>query len=67
LLLAQGLPTSADADLDLEQVIFATAKDKKRVGEGPVPFVLVRGPGDVVHGQTVPPAQIRAAVKELIG
>ncbi len=64
---AQGLPTRADPDLDLEQVIFATAKDKKRVGEGPVPFVLVRAPGDVVYGQTVPPAQVRAALRELIG
>ena len=67
LLDAHGLPTHADADLDLEQVIFATARDKKRVGEGPVPFVLVRAPGDVIYGQTVPPAQVRAAVRELIG
>jgi shikimate kinase/3-dehydroquinate synthase len=66
LLDAHGLPTRADADLDLEQVIFATAKDKKRVGEGPVPFVLVHGPGEVVYGQTVPPAQVRSAIKELI-
>ena len=67
LLVAQALPIRTDADLDLEQVIFATAKDKKRTGEGPVPFVLVRAPGDVVHGQTVPPAQMRAAIRELIG
>jgi shikimate kinase/3-dehydroquinate synthase len=67
LLLAHQLPTRTDADLDLEQVIFATARDKKRTGEGPVPFVLVHGPGDVVHGQTVAPAQMRAAIKELIG
>jgi shikimate kinase/3-dehydroquinate synthase len=67
LLDAQGLPTRADADLDLEQVIFATAKDKKRVGEGPVPFVLVHGPGDVLYGQIVPPAQVRSAIRELIG
>jgi shikimate kinase/3-dehydroquinate synthase len=67
LLDAQGLPTHADPDLDLEQVIFATAKDKKRMGEGPVPFVLVHGPGDVVFGQTVAPAQVRSAIKELIG
>ncbi len=67
LLEAQGLPTQTDADLDLEQVIFATAKDKKRTGEGPVPFVLVRGTGDVVFGQTVAPAQVRAAIRELIG
>ena len=67
LLLAQGLPVRADPDLDLEQVIFATAKDKKRVGEGPVPFVLVHRPGEVVYGQRVPPARLRAAIRELIG
>lgn len=67
LLDAQGLPTRADRDLDLEQVIFATARDKKRVGEGPVPFVLVHSPGDVVFGQTVAPALVRSALKELIG
>jgi shikimate kinase/3-dehydroquinate synthase len=62
-----GLPTHADPDLDLEAVIFATARDKKRVGEGPVPFVLVRAPGDVIFGQTVAPAQVRAAIRELTG
>jgi shikimate kinase/3-dehydroquinate synthase len=67
LFVAHGLPIHADADLDLEQVIFATAKDKKRTGEGPVPFVLVREPGDVTFGQTVAPVQIRSAIRELIG
>ncbi len=50
----------------MEQVIFHTAKDKKRMGEGPVPFVLCPAPGRPLIGQTVPPAELRAAIKELI-
>lgn len=66
LLAARGLPTHAGPGLELEPVIFATAKDKKRTGEGPVPFVLVRAPGEAIYGQHVTPAALRAAVKELI-
>ncbi|MBO0767611.1 MAG: bifunctional shikimate kinase/3-dehydroquinate synthase [Solirubrobacterales bacterium] len=61
-----GLPTHAGADLDPEQVIFATARDKKRVGEGPTPFVLCPEPGAAAYGQTVSPADLRRAVNELI-
>jgi shikimate kinase/3-dehydroquinate synthase len=61
-----GLPLKLDPALDVDQVIFATARDKKRVGEGPVPFVLCPEPGHAVFGQSVPPAQLRAAVKELL-
>jgi shikimate kinase / 3-dehydroquinate synthase len=65
-LLAQaGLPVSLDRDVDLEHVIFATARDKKRVGEGPVPFVLCPAPGRPQYGQIVPPAELRAAIREL--
>ncbi|WP_241004391.1 bifunctional shikimate kinase/3-dehydroquinate synthase [Conexibacter sp. SYSU D00693] len=66
LLGAAGLPTSFD-EADPEEVVRATAKDKKRVGEGPTPFVLVRAPGDVVHGQEVQGADVLAAVRELAG
>jgi shikimate kinase/3-dehydroquinate synthase len=62
-----GLPLELDREIDLEQVIFATARDKKRVGEGPVPFVLCPAPGRAQFGQHVPPAELRAAVKELYG
>jgi shikimate kinase/3-dehydroquinate synthase len=62
-----GLPISLDPAVSLEQVIFATARDKKRVGEGPVPFVLCPAPGRPLFGQTVPPAELRAAIKELYG
>jgi shikimate kinase/3-dehydroquinate synthase len=62
-----GLPVTLDPEVDLEQVIFATARDKKRVGEGPVPFVLCPAPGRPLFGQTVPPAELRAAIRELYG
>jgi shikimate kinase/3-dehydroquinate synthase len=65
-LLAQaGLPVTLDPAVDLEKVIFATALDKKRTGEGPVPFVLCPAPGRPQFGQVVPPADLRAAIKEL--
>ncbi len=66
LLHAQKLPIRLDPDTELEPIIFNTARDKKRVGEGPTPFVLVNAPGDVIHGQTVSPSDLRAAVRELI-
>jgi shikimate kinase/3-dehydroquinate synthase len=64
LLAAAGLPTTLDG-LDAEEIAAATRRDKKRVGED-VPFVLVRAPGDVRHGQTVDDATLRAAVRELL-
>jgi shikimate kinase/3-dehydroquinate synthase len=65
-LLAQAdLPVTLDRQVDLEHVIFATARDKKRVGEGPVPFVLCPAPGRAQYGQVVPPAELRAAIREL--
>jgi shikimate kinase/3-dehydroquinate synthase len=71
LLLARGLPVTiehAQADVervDVERIVAATARDKKRVGEQ-VPFVLVRTPGDVVTGREVSAADLRSAVAELI-
>ena len=65
MLLAQGLPTALD-DVDLEAVIFATARDKKRLGGGPVPFVMCPEPGQPLIGQTVSPADLRGAIRELL-
>jgi shikimate kinase/3-dehydroquinate synthase len=65
LLRAQGLPTRLQ-DVELEEVIFATGRDKKRIGEGAVPFVLCPAPGRCQIGQTVAPAELRAAVRELM-
>jgi len=67
LLVKADLPVVLDREVDLEQVIFATARDKKRVGEGPVPFVLCPQPGRPQYGQVVPPAELRAAIRELYG
>jgi shikimate kinase/3-dehydroquinate synthase len=66
LLLARGLPvTLGDASVDVEQIVAAAARDKKRVGAH-VPFVLVQAPGDVVPGHEVSEADLRSAVAELI-
>jgi shikimate kinase/3-dehydroquinate synthase len=66
LLFARELPvTLADTAIDVEQIVAATARDKKRVGAH-VPFVLVQAPGDVFTGREVPESDLRAAVAELI-
>jgi shikimate kinase / 3-dehydroquinate synthase len=64
LLRARGLPTEL-TDVDPDAVVMATARDKKRVGEGPVPFVLLSEPGDARPGSTVPARELIAAVREL--
>jgi shikimate kinase / 3-dehydroquinate synthase len=64
LLAGQGLPTVMD-DVDPDAVVVATARDKKRVGEGPVPFVLLSAPGEARTGCTVAPRELITAVREL--
>ena len=49
LLSVHGLPTTLDGT-DPDAVVMATARDKKRTGEGPVPFVLLPAPGDPRSG-----------------
>jgi shikimate kinase/3-dehydroquinate synthase len=65
MLLAAGLPTQLQGT-DVDAVIYATGRDKKRTAAGPVPFVLCGTPGRPTPGQTVEPADLRAAVQELI-
>jgi shikimate kinase/3-dehydroquinate synthase len=66
LLAANGLPTSlAEHPVDTRAVMAAIDRDKKRVGDGPTPFVLVHGPGAVQHGAGVDAADVEAAVREL--
>jgi shikimate kinase/3-dehydroquinate synthase len=66
LLLARGLPVRLDgAGIEVEQIVAATARDKKRVGTH-VPFVLVQAPGEVVTGREIADADLRGAVAELI-
>jgi shikimate kinase/3-dehydroquinate synthase len=64
LLRTHGLPTTL-RDVDPDAVVMATARDKKRMGEGPVPFVLLPEPGDPRPGSAVVPRELIAAVREL--
>lgn len=66
LLVARGLPVQLDpAEVDLDAVIAATARDKKRRTGQPVPFVLLDGPGGARPGCQVGDEDLRAAVGEL--
>jgi 3-dehydroquinate synthase len=65
MLLAAGLPAHLEGT-DVDAVIYATGRDKKRTAAGPVPFVLCPQPGRPTTGQTIDPADLRAAVQELI-
>jgi shikimate kinase/3-dehydroquinate synthase len=64
LLAARGLPTTLQ-HADPDAVVMATRRDKKRVGEGPVPFVLLDAPGAPRPGCAVDPRALVAAVREL--
>jgi shikimate kinase/3-dehydroquinate synthase len=61
LLAAHGLPTTIDASIDVEAVLAAVQRDKKRRG-GRVGFVLVEAPGDVRTGMPVAESDVRAAL-----
>jgi shikimate kinase/3-dehydroquinate synthase len=63
LLRERGLPVSLDGE-DVEEIITATTRDKKRVGAH-VPFVLLEAPGEARTGCHVPASELRAAVAEL--
>jgi shikimate kinase / 3-dehydroquinate synthase len=62
---SHGLPVELPGT-EVDEVLAAIRRDKKRVG-AEVPFVLVDGPGAVVHGRTVTDADLKSAVTELIG
>jgi shikimate kinase / 3-dehydroquinate synthase len=63
LLAEHDLPVKLE-DVDMEAILEAIGRDKKRLGAD-VPFVLVRAPGDVSFGCEVPAGELRAAVEEL--
>jgi shikimate kinase / 3-dehydroquinate synthase len=65
LLSAHGLPIQLDGE-DVERILEATMRDKKRTGAY-VPFVLLDAPGDVRIGCRVSIEELRAAVSELRG
>jgi shikimate kinase / 3-dehydroquinate synthase len=64
LLASQGLPTRLE-HADPDAVVMATARDKKRRGDGEVPFVLLDAPGAPRTGCAVPSRELVAAVREL--
>jgi shikimate kinase/3-dehydroquinate synthase len=64
LLAGHGLPTTLDPAIDVDEVVAATARDKKRRG-GRVGFALVDAPGDVRVGCPVAHDDLRAAVAVL--
>jgi 3-dehydroquinate synthetase len=64
LLERHGLPTSLDPAVDVDAVLDAVDRDKKRTADG-VRFVLLARPGDPRPGQPVEPDALRAAVEEL--
>jgi 3-dehydroquinate synthetase len=64
LLLARALPVTL-SETSTEDILGAIARDKKRTRSG-VPFVLAYAPGDVRIDCEVAPADLRAAVEELM-
>ncbi len=65
LMFEHALPVTLDGT-DPDAVVMATARDKKRIGEGPVPFVLLDAPGEPRPGCEVPARDLIAAVRELV-
>ena len=67
LLLARDLPVALDgAKIDVEEIVAAVGRDKKRLGDHGVPFVLLSDPGKPQIGCAVSDSELRAAVTELI-
>jgi 3-dehydroquinate synthetase/shikimate kinase len=59
-----GLPTGLDPAVEVEPILAALQRDKKRTAEG-VGFVLLAEPGEPRTGKLVDAAKVEAAVKEL--
>jgi shikimate kinase/3-dehydroquinate synthase len=64
LLAARELPVALSG-VDVEQVLQAALRDKKRIGQR-LPFVLVERPGEARTGCEVAEAELRSAVEELV-
>jgi shikimate kinase/3-dehydroquinate synthase len=64
LLASHGLPVSLDSAVDVDGVLEAMGRDKKRSREG-LGFVLLEQPGQPRWGQAVEPDRVRAVVEEL--
>jgi shikimate kinase/3-dehydroquinate synthase len=68
LLRARDLPVTLDgaASADVDAILAAVTRDKKRLGAGGVPFVLLSTPGEPRIGCEVSESELRAAVTQLI-
>ena len=64
LLARAGLPVALDPAIDVDAVLDAIGRDKKRTAEG-IGFVLIEGPGRVEFGRPVDADSLRRAVEEL--
>jgi shikimate kinase / 3-dehydroquinate synthase len=58
------LPVTLDSAIDIDAILDALQRDKKKTAAG-VGFVLLSEPGAPQIGQLVDPAKVRAAVEEL--
>ena len=65
ILARHGLPSSLDPAVEVDAVLEALGRDKKRTSEG-VGFVLLSEPGSPREGQVLEPDRIRAAVEDLV-
>jgi shikimate kinase/3-dehydroquinate synthase len=64
ILLRHDLPVRLDPAIEIDSVLDALQRDKKRTAAG-VGFVLLSEPGRPQVGQLVDPGEVRAAVEEL--
>jgi shikimate kinase/3-dehydroquinate synthase len=63
-LAANGLPAALDGEISVDEILDATALDKKHTSAG-LGFVLLEQPGEPRWGQEVEPSNVREAVEEL--
>lgn len=63
--LRHGLPVELDPSVEVDAVLDAIDKDKKKTARG-VGFVLLRAPGEPIIDCLVAPDKVRRAVEELI-
>jgi shikimate kinase/3-dehydroquinate synthase len=64
ILLAHRLPVGFEEDVELDEIVAATRRDKKRTSAH-VPFVLVNAPGEVLTGCEIGEEELRTALAEL--
>lgn len=64
LLKEQGLPTRLSEGVEIDEIVAATGRDKKRQGDS-VPFVLLKEPGKFKLGCKVTDRELTAALKEI--